>query len=327
MRALVTGSNGFIGASLAKNLVTKGIQVRCLIRKTSNLKLLQGIPVEYVYGELCRPETLIDAVSGMDRIYHLGGVTRGRNEEDYYKNNTSATLNLLNACRQAGTPQQKFIFISSQAAGGPSNNSKPLNENDRAQPISAYGKSKLMAEGHVLDFSRERPATIIRPPSVYGPGDRDFFILFQNIHYRFMPMIGDGEQRISIVYISDLIEGIELAAESPAAQGEIFYICADQDVSFSQIVAAIAQAVDKKPLVLHLPLFFIAGLAVLLNFYSQITRKSSILNKDKVNEMRQSAWLCSNSKAKELLGFQPKVGLEEGMRLTLAWYKEQKWLK
>ncbi|RPI02805.1 MAG: NAD-dependent epimerase/dehydratase family protein [Calditrichaeota bacterium] len=327
MQALVTGSNGFIGASLVKDLICNGIQVRCLIRKTSNLKLLQDMPVEYVYGDLCLQETLIDAVSGMDMVFHLGGVTRGKNEQDYYNNNTLATLNLLNACRQAGTPEQKFIFISSQAAGGPSANIRPVNEDDLAQPISAYGKSKLMAEHHVLEFSRERPAVIIRPPSVYGPGDKDFFILFKNIDKRFAPMIGNGEQRISIVYISDLIEGIQLAAKSPAAQGEIFYICDDQDVSFSQVIAAIAHAIEKKPLVLHLPLFLVEWIAVFLHRYSQITRKSTILNKDKVNEMRQSAWVCTNIKAKKLLGFRPKVDLEEGMRLTAAWYKEQKWLK
>ena len=326
MRVLITGSNGFIGSSLVRDSIMRGYRVRCLVRKTSDLSLLQGLDVEWVYGELRDPETLTEAVRGVDRVYHLAGVTRGRTALDYFQGNHQATVNLLQACERYGDDQQKVIFASSQAAGGPSVDLRAVSESDTPHPISLYGQSKLRAEEAVLQFSRRRPATIIRPPSVYGPGDKDFLILFQNINRRFLPMVGRGDQRISLVFIDDLIAGIQLAADKDQANGRIFYLCGDQDASFAEIAQAIAEALDKRPITLHLPLTAVEWVTRLAALISNWSGKASILNPDKLNEMMQPAWLCSNRKAKEELGFRPLVNLWEGMAKTAAWYRDKNWL-
>jgi nucleoside-diphosphate-sugar epimerase len=326
MRALVTGGTGFIGSRLAADILSQGYQVRCLVRQTSDLSRLRRINVELYYGELCHAETLEGAVRGVDVVYHLGGVTRAQTEQDYVNGNFQATVNLLNACENYGTDDQKVLFVSSQAAGGPSIDLRAVCENDEAKPISAYGRSKLLAEKAVLEFSRRRAATIIRPPSVFGPGDRDFLILFKNINRGFLPMIGRGTQRISLIYIDDLIAGIQLAALKSEANGQVFNISGDEDASFAEIGGAVAAALGRRPLTLHIPMKgveWIAGLSVL---FSTMTHRAQLLNRDKVSEMKQPAWLCSNRKAKERLGFLPQIGLGEGMIKTAAWYLEEKWL-
>jgi nucleoside-diphosphate-sugar epimerase len=327
VRILITGGTGFIGSRLAAAVLSQGHQVRCLVRETSDLSRLQGINIELYYGELRNPETLKDAVRGIDVVYHLGGVTRGRTEQDYIEGNFQATVNLLEACKNYGADHQKVLFVSSQAAGGPSHEFRPLEETDKARPISAYGRSKLLAEEAVLEFSRERAATIIRPPSVYGPGDKDFLILFKNINRGFLPMIGRGAQKISLVYLDDLLAGIQLAAVKSEANGKLFYICGDEDVTFFEIAHAIANALSKRTLTLHIPLHGVEWITRLSVLFSRLTNKASLLNMDKLNEMKQPAWLCSNQKAKEQLEFSPQVALEEGMEKAAAWYFEKGWLK
>ncbi len=326
MRACVTGGNGFIGSFLVEKLLQENWSVRCLVRRTSNLRWLNGLDIELHYGDLHDLPSLEKAVRDMDVVFHLGGVTKAMTEEDYIKGNFSATLNVVNACQKSGAAKQKLIYVSSQAAGGPSKHGEPLTEEQAIHPISAYGRSKRMAEEAVLQYSQTRPATIIRPPSVYGPRDEDFFVLFKNVKKGIIPVPGDGRQQVSIVYISDLIDGIYLATVNEKADGEIFFISDDRAVSFAQLGQIISTALHKKAIPLHIPLWLVQGLAFLSVGVSKITGKPPLLNGDKVLEMRQPGWVCSNEKAKKLLGFQPGVEVEEGMAATAEWYKKNGWL-
>lgn len=323
MRVLITGSNGFIGSALAADCLQRGFKVRCLVRRTSDLSRLQGLNVELCYGELRRPDSLQGLFKDVDIVFHLAGVTRGRNEQDYLSGNYHSTINLLEACRAEGPEQLKVVFVSSQAAAGPSTAERPLTEEDEPRPISLYGRSKLLAEKAVLEYSQKRPAVIVRPPSVYGPGDKDFLILFQNIQRGILPMVGDGRQRISIIYIDDLVRGIQAAAEKPQANGEIFFLSGDEDVSYAELARTVAQALDVRPLTLHLPMPAVEAVIRLNVLVCRLTGKATILNMDKLREMKQPGWLCSNRKAKDVLGFQPQVNLAEGMRRTAAWYREK----
>ncbi len=142
MRALVTGSNGFIGSFLVERLLDKDWKVRCLVRKTSNLRWLEGPDIELAYGEMFDISSLHGAVKNADVVFHLAGVTKGKSEQDYIRGNYQATINMLKACQDSGGASKKFILISSQAAGGPSRDNSPLSEEEATSPISAYGRSK-----------------------------------------------------------------------------------------------------------------------------------------------------------------------------------------
>lgn len=178
MKALVTGSNGFIGSTLVEKLLQQGHQVTCLVRRQSNLTWLQNLPVTYSYASLSSGEGLEQAVAGMDWIFHLAGVTKARDRQGYVDGNVTITTRLLQACRsQPGL--KKFVYVSSQAAAGPSLAGIPLTEADAPHPISIYGECKLAAEKEVLSISGELPVVVLRPPSVYGPETATFWFTFR----------------------------------------------------------------------------------------------------------------------------------------------------
>jgi nucleoside-diphosphate-sugar epimerase len=324
MKVLITGSNGFIGSFLVEKLVREGYQVRCLIRRTSNIRWLQGKNVELHYGDLRVPSTLAAAVRDIDIVFHLAGVTSGRTEEDFIAGNFTATTNLLDVCKSSAHVF-KFIFVSSQAAGGPSLSGEALTEEEANHPISMYGRSKRMAEQAVLEFAHNLHATIIRPPSVYGPRDRDFFKLFKSCRYGFLPMVGDGTQKISLIYISDLIAGLNVAMKNEA-NGEIFFMSSDEVITFADLARAISQAMGVQSRLLHIPLPLVELIVGAAALGSRLTKKPPFITRDKFSEMKQPAWLCSSEKAKRLLDFHTTTRLAEGMLKTANWYKENGWL-
>jgi dihydroflavonol-4-reductase len=326
MRALVTGANGFIGSFLVEKLLDRGWHVRCLVRKTSNLRWLAGLDIDLCVGEMFDAYSLQEAVKDIDVVFHLAGVTKGKTEQDYFRGNFIATENLIQACQKSGSASQKFIFVSSQAAGGPSAEGKELTEAEAIHPISVYGRSKKMAEEEVMQFSQTRPATIIRPPSVFGPRDVDFYALYKIVNRGIIPKAGRDEQKISIVYISDLVEGIIQAAENPKANGETFFICQDHAVSFYELGQIVATVLGKKTITLPIPLGLVESASIITTAISKITGTPALLNADKVLEMKQAGWICSNAKAKKMLNYKAKIAIEEGMKQTAAWYKKMGWL-
>jgi nucleoside-diphosphate-sugar epimerase len=262
----------------------------------------------------------------VETVYHLAGVTKAKTAEAYFTGNFQGTVNLLDVCDRHGPAEQKFVFVSSQAAGGPSAPGSAKTEESGSDPISVYGKSKLRAEEAVLKYGFSHPVTIIRPPSVYGPRDRDIYVLFRNVARGFLPLLGDGRQKASVVYISDLIDGILLAGRSRAADGRLYYISGDGEYDWITIGETIAREMGKKPLKLFIPFWLLDVLSVLSSGWAKISKKPALLNRDKASEMKQASWLCSNQRAKNELSYEPKVDFSNGVRLTVEWYREQGWL-
>jgi dihydroflavonol-4-reductase len=325
-RALVTGSNGFIGSTLVEQLIQDGIQVTCLVRKTSNLRWLQGLDVDYCTADLREPDSLQRAIIKADYVYHLAGITKAKNRAGYLAGNYEITVQLLVLCDRFGPPRQKFIFASSQAAAGPSRHGEPVTETDEPNPVSIYGQTKLMAEQAVLDYASSHAATIVRPPSVYGPRDKDILTYFQNVNKGILPVLGDGRQKISMVHIDDLIRGLRLAAESREANGKVFFICDDGEYDWLTIGKRLSRILNKKTVTLHIPYRLLDLVSFFQIGWYRLQGKPALLNRDKVKEMKQASWLCSNNRAKKILGFRPRVDLEDGLRDTAEWYKKEKWL-
>lgn len=327
MRALVTGGNGFIGSFLVEKLLHKGWQVRCFVRTTSNLRWIQDLDIEFIYGELRNPSSLVQAVRDVDIIYHAGGVTKGLSEKDFMQGNYQTTVNLLQACQDHGPAHQKFVLVSSQAAAGPSWKDKPLTEDDPPQPVSKYGRAKAQAEKAVLEYRDIRPVVVIRPPSVYGPRDTNFYLMFRNINRGIIPMAGAGNQKVSIVHVSDLVDGIINAGESDRANGQIYFLSADGEYDWNQLTQKIARALGKRAITVRIPLWAVDIVSFATAGWSTMTGHPTLLNRDKIREMKQPAWLCSNQKAKAELGFNPQIDVDSGFRQTADWYRQHGWLK
>ena len=325
MKALVTGGTGFIGSHLVDELLNRGYEVRCIVRDTSNLKWLNGKDVEIFKGSLFDIDFLKKAVEDVDYVYHIAGVTKGKNYQDYYRGNVETTQNLLEACLE-NQKLKKFVLASSLAAVGPGDDAIPVDETRQYNPITSYGKSKAEAEKVTLSFKDKLPITIVRPPSVYGPRDTYTFELFKYVKFGFLPVVLSDDQILSLVYVSDLVDGFILAGENEQATGEIYFISSEKIYTWKEIEEAVLKALDKKVFRIKIPAPILYSVSFISELIFKLQKKASPLNLEKIKDVRQKNWACSIEKAKKELGYTPMVSLEEGMRITINWYVENKWL-
>ena len=326
LKSLVTGATGFIGSHLVEALLQRGDQVRCLLRNLSDLKWLDGLPIEVVQGNCNDKSSLKDAVTGVHQLFHLAGVTKAVDEKTYFEVNAYGTENLLQACLQYNPSLQKFIYLSSQAAAGPCQNGGQKKETDLCEPVSPYGRSKRMGEDFALAHAHELPLLILRPSAVYGPRDRDIYAFFKLLSKKINPCFYSQEQRISLCFVEDIVHAILLASETKEGSGEIFFVSDGQDYRMEEVSDTFASAMGVNPVCIRLPGWVIYGVASLSEYLSKLRGKPALLSRGKVEEMVQENWVCDITKARSVLGFKPLVSLGEGARLTFEWYKKENWL-
>jgi dihydroflavonol-4-reductase len=326
LKALVTGGTGFIGSHLVEALLQQGVQVRCLLRKSSDLKWLQGLPIEFIQGDCSDKTSLAEAVKGADWIFHLAGVTKAIREETYFEVNGFGTENLIHACLENNPRLQKFIYVSSQAAAGPSRNWNKKKESDPCEPVSLYGQSKRMGEELVLAHVHELPVLILRPSGVYGPRDKDIFTFFKCLSKRINPCLIGQDRHLSLCFVQDIIRGILLAAGTQTKSGEIFFLSDGNDYRMQEIGDIFAQAMGVTALCIRVPKQMILGIAFFSEYLSKFSKRPALLNRDKAEEMIQKDWVCDITKAKTVLGFEPRFPLSEGAKITFEWYKKENWL-
>lgn len=324
MNALITGATGFIGSHLAEKLFKRDYEVSCLARKTSDLKWLEGLDIRLIYGDCSDKDSLNRCVEGYDYIFHLAGLTKAICKDDFYSVNTKGTENIIEAVKRHNPRIKRFVYLSSLSASGPGATSHLPDENHKPHPVSDYGKSKLMGEEAVLKYSDTVPVSILRPSAVYGPRDREFLLIFKLIKSGFLPYWGDGYT--SLIYIDDLIDAIILAGEKENAVGKTYFISDGMVYSNSEIVKEIASAMGVKVYKIRLPKSFLSTVGFFGEGISKIRGKSTMLNRDKMKELMYADWVCDITKAKNDLCFKPKVGIKEGIKWTVDWYRIHKWL-
>jgi nucleoside-diphosphate-sugar epimerase len=325
-RALVTGANGFVGSHLVEGLLDKGYQVKCLVRKTSNLKWLSGLDVEYVYGDISQKDSLKEAVRNVDFVFHSAGLTKAKTREDYFVANAEGTKNLIETCIAENPKLNRFIYIGSQAAVGPGIDMRPTDETTSCRPVTYYGESKLEGEKIALNYVSQLPITIIRPPAVYGPRDTEVLGFFKVVNSGFRISFGIGECYISLVYVKDLVDGIILAAESPRAVGHTYFIADDRVYSWREAFYIIAGALNKKTIPARIPKSLVFFLAFLAEKFCLLLGKTPAFNTQKAKEITQLYWGLDISRAKTELGFFTKFPLDKGAVETVKWYREKGWL-
>ncbi len=326
IKIFVTGASGFIGSHLVENLILRGYHVKCLIRKHSNQRWLKGLPVEYVYGDLFDFEVLRKAVSDVDYIYHIAGVTASKTKRGYFLGNQEATKVLLKAA-ETNSNLKRFIFAGSLTAVGPSTDGKPVNEESKLQPITTYGKSKMAAEKEVLSFQNKIPFTIVRIPAVYGPRDTATLDFFKTVNNGIIPLVGFKSKYVNILHVDDVVDGLILAGEHPDAAGKTYFIGSEKAYTWEDIGKVTQEIIHRKTIKVRVPEFIVVIVAALYNLIDLFSRKPSVFNFEKSKDMIADAWICDISKAKNELGFQQKITLEEGVKETFKWYKEAGWIK
>jgi nucleoside-diphosphate-sugar epimerase len=327
MRVLVTGATGFLGSHIAEQLAREGHTVRVLARRTSDRSFLQGFEAEEVLGEVTQPDSLAAVVDGVEAIVHAAGLTKARSAAEFDAVNAGGTANLLAALDPA-QPLRRFVLISSLAAHGPSQDGQPRPPEAPATPVTAYGRSKLRAEELVRSWAADgHAATIIRPPGIYGPRDRELLPFFHLARWRLAPLLGDGTNVVSFVYVEDAARAAAMAATAGDDAPSATYAVDDGAVhTWRDLLAAVEQAVGRKALRIPSPPWAYVAAAFVSELYGRLRHQAVIFTRDKVVEMRQRYWVCSHEEISHDLGWEPRVGLSEGAALTAAWYRQHGWL-
>jgi len=327
MRVLLTGATGFLGSFLLEELVAQGHEVTCLVRKSSDRRWIEGLKVRLVYGALSESPALEEAVRDAEVVYHLGGVTKAKNREGYFQANYQGTVNLLEACARRATKLKRFLFVSTLSAAGPSLDGKPVTERDETHPTTAYGQSKRLAELAVLEYQTRFPVTIVRPPVVYGPRDRNVLTFFRYVKRGVIPLLGRRRRLFSLIYASDLVEGLRLSAEQENASGQIYFMADPRPYSWEEVGHAIASALNVRARAVHFPEWILRrGAALLEDLAKLLGRDAVFINREKADDLLQPYWTCDPAKAQRELGFSPRVSMKEGVRRTAEWYVKEGWL-
>jgi len=329
MRALITGATGFIGSHMADILHSKGYEVVCTIRSSSNLRWLKNKNFTLVETSLSDKKGLAKALAGADMVFHVAGLTTAKNEAEFFKGNCEGTKNILEAVMESAPNIKRFVHVSSLAAVGPAESlQKPVTEATPLHPITAYGRSKKAAEEEVMKVKDRLPITIVRPPAVYGQRDTEILTFFQAVNRGLAPLIGFDDKRVSLIHGLDLSNGIIAAGESPNTVGKPYFISSEKFYSWEEIGEITRNILGKKNVlkirIPHPLVFAIAGISGFLNRFS---KKPSVLNYEKGKDITTPYWICSIENAKKDFNFREQFSLEEGIRQTVEWYKEQKWLK
>lgn len=327
MTVFITGATGFIGSHIAERLHEKGYRLKCLVRQTSDIRWIKHLPIEYVRGDIFDAELLKRTLNAAEYVYHVAGVTKAKTKEEYFRGNHLATRSILQAARSANQMLKRFIHVSSQAAVGPSVGGKPIEETTPFHPITTYGVSKMEAEKECLRMMSDLPITIVRPPAVYGQRDKDVFEFFNTMNKGIQPMIGFHDKHVSLVHVKDLVDGIILAGEHAKSPGQTYFISSERFYDWKEIGDVTSRVMRRKTIRVHIPEWTMYGIAAIAEAAALFSKKPALLNFEKVKDIVQNDWTCNVSKAMSELGYKEHIPLEEGVRQTIEWYRQQGWLK
>lgn len=324
--AVVTGGTGFVGSHLVDLLLKEDFIVRCIVRKTSNLRWLEGKNVEIYDSGLFDKEKLRTILKDIDYLFHVAGVVRSKNKEGFYKGNVETTKSLLEVTSEVAPNIKRVVIVGSLTAAGPSLNGNPLTELDEPKPITTYGRSKLAEEEIAKKFMNVVPITICRAPAIYGERETDIYSMFKGIKLGVMTLVGFNDKRLSLIHGRDFVNGIFLASQSEKAKGEIYYISSEEIYDWNRVADAMENAMNKKVIRIHIPHFLVYVIGAISHFLNFFTTQPATFNLEKAKDFVQENWTCDTSKAKRDFGYKQLISLEEGMKSTVEWYKANNWL-
>ena len=345
---LVTGSSGFIGSFIVEEGLSRGYDVWAGVRGTSSRQYLQDKRIRFAQLDLRNPETLRSQLldckekmggKGWDYVIHAAGATKCLHTEDFYRTNTEGTKHLIDALRQADMVPRRFVFLSSFGIFGairekpvrrPTADNpwiySPILLSDRPMPNTAYGKSKIAAERY-LQEQQGFPFTILRPTGVYGPRERDYYLMAKSIKQHVDVAVGLTPQEITFVYVLDVVQAIFKSMTSPKAEGKAYFL-SDGHVYNSRCYSDLVQRYLGNPWVLHLrlPLWLVRVACWISGKVGRLTGKMSVLNDDKYNILSQRNWQCDIQPAIADFGYAPEWPLEKGVEASIRWYRQEGWL-
>lgn len=327
-KVLITGASGFVGYHLIVTAIENGLEVFAAVRPNSNVSHLKDLNVNYVNLNFNAVDELKAELEEKQYAYiiHAAGTTKAKTLQEYNKVNAEFSRNLALAASLVSYKLEKFVFVSSLAAIGPITDfNAAINDDTIAQPITFYGLSKKLAEEY-LNKIENLPLVTVRPTAVYGPREKDIFILFKTINQGLEPYIGRFNQTLSFIYVKDLAEIIIRFLTSDVVH-KTYNISDGLAYDRYALANGLKKVLQKKTLKMHIPLGIIKSLAGLMDTIYARSGKTPTLNKEKIKELTAPNWACNIENLKKDLRFEPHYNLERGLAETVKWYKANNWLK
>ena len=330
MKILVTGASGFIGSFIVEEALRRGFETWAAVRKSSSRAFLQDERIHFIELDFSSETQMTEQLTGLqfDYIVHAAGVTKCLDKADFHRINTEGTQHLVHVLKALQMRVERFVYISSLSIMGAIREQQPYTEiceSDKAQPNTAYGRSKLEAEQWLATLE-DLPYLILRPTGVYGPRERDYFMMAKSIKAHTDFAVGYKQQDITFVYVTDVVQAVFLALEKGVTGRK--YFLTDGEVYQSSTFSDLIRKELGNPWWIRItaPLWVLKLVCMFGEYYGKYSGKVTALNNDKYNIMRQRNWRCDIEPARKELGYEPKIKLEEGVRRSIQWYKDNKWL-
>ncbi|HBB06926.1 MAG TPA: NAD-dependent dehydratase [Bacteroides sp.] len=335
MKILVTGASGFIGSFMVEEALRRGMDTWAGVRASSSRAYLRDSRIRFAELDLGRADVLEkqllrqrDEAGPWDYVIHCAGATKCRRTEDFDRINYEGTCHLVRLLASTGMMPRQFIFISSLSVYGPVHEQDyaPISDHDTPRPDTAYGKSKLRAEQFLQASPADFPYVIFRPTGVYGPRERDYFLMAKSIDRHVDVAVGFRRQDLTFVFVKDLVQAVFRAIDRGVTRRA--YFVSDGNVYASRTFSDYIQRELGRHAVAHLtlPLGLVRCVSAMAETVAGWAGRSSTLNRDKYNIMKQRNWRCDIRPLVDELGYQPEYDLERGVRESIAWYKKEGWL-
>ncbi len=331
MKILVTGASGFIGSFIVEEALKRGMDTWAAMRKTSSKEYLQDNRINFIELDFGSEERLTEQLRGheFDYIVHAAGATKCKNADDFYRVNTDGTRHFVNALLALDMPVRKFIFVSSLSVFGAVREEEPHQDilsTDTPRPNTHYGKSKLAAEQFLKNVGNRLNYTILRPSGVYGPREKDYFLMVKSISQHSDFAVGYSRQDITFVYVTDVVQAVFLALEQKES-GKAYFLT-DGGVYESSTFSCLIRRCLGNPwwLRLTIPIWTAKIVCSLGDLWGRISGKVTALNNDKYYILTQRNWQCDVETTRRELGYNPQVTLEEGVKNIVEWYKQAGWI-
>ena len=331
MTILVTGASGFIGSVIVEEALRRGFETWAAVRKSSSRAYLRDERIHFLELDLSSEQALTDQLRGytFDYVVHAAGATKCLHANDFYTINYEGTRNLVNAILKLQMPLKRFVYLSSLSVFGDIKEQLPyqeITEHDVPRPNTAYGKSKLKAEQFLDSIGNAFNYVILRPTGVYGPREKDYFLMAKSIKGHVDFSVGFKRQDITFVYVRDVVQAVFLAFDRGMSGRH--YFLSDGNVYQSSTFSNYLRNEMGHPWWIRVkaPVWVLRVVTVLGEQVGKATGKITALNNDKYNILKQRNWRCNIEPTCDELGYHPQYDLQRGVSETVAWYKENNWL-
>lgn len=309
----LTGASGFIGARLAARLAEKGYRVKALRHRAALPEAASASGLEVVPGGLSDDAALARLCAGADVVVHCAALVRARRARDFQRVNAEGVARLVRAAAGAGS-RPRLLLLSSLVAREPG--------------LSDYAASKRAGERVLAEQGSGLEWTVFRPPAVYGPGDRELLRIFRWVRRGFAPLPATAEARFSLVHVDDLVAAMLAWLATPGSAGRAYEVDdgSGDGYRWGEVLEMLAEALEARARPVAPPAPLLHALAAASTLGARLVGQAPMLTPGKLRELRHSDWVCRDRGLREEIGWQPTIGLREGLRQTVAWYRRQGWL-